>query len=756
MRKELVSLILIFIVIFTLISLVTYSPDDPSIHHVAASGKIHNFFGLFGAHLAGFLIGLFGLGAFLIPLLFFIGFLEFYKNRSGQVLSVMATGGIILTVSTGTLLSLFQDHYLLFGNDYTAGGMIGFPIKTFLLKYSNWTGAMVILTFLLLIGFILSTGISMAVTIRNFGKLMLLTGTGLNKTFARIVAKRKNRRIKPQSARNKRFSRIRENIKEKMIRPDKSFPLPKPKKQDEAVREKTDKTGEKEILIKEPLPPRPLRSVPVPRQQVFESMRFDAGTKLPSVDFLNDAEVQVDAAVDHENLKFQSKLLEQKLDDFGVKGKVETVVPGPVITRFEFKPAPGVKINKVVNLADDLALALRAISIRIIAPIPGRAVIGIEVPNARREVVVFKDIVTSQVFQQSKSKLTLGMGKDIVGNPVVANLEDMPHLLIAGATGTGKSVGLNAMICSLLYKSMPEDVKLIMIDPKRIELSIYDGIPHLITPVVTDMKKATNALFWAVREMERRYKLLSESRVRNIRQYNRKLEKEADEPKTDDAVEKEKLPYIVIVIDELADLMMVGSRDVEFGLTRLAQMARASGIHLIIATQRPSVDVLTGVIKANFPTRLSYQVSSKTDSRTIIDSNGAETLLGNGDMLFLPPGTAKLQRIHGAYISEEELMRIIEFLKAQKPPEYDHEILEPSEKESGENGDKDYDERYDEAVALVTKSGQASISMIQRHLRIGYNRAARIVEIMEEEGIVGPSDGVKAREVLVRNYDDMQ
>ncbi|MEZ4566094.1 MAG: DNA translocase FtsK [Desulfobacterales bacterium] len=477
--------------------------------------------------------------------------------------------------------------------------------------------------------------------------------------------------------------------------------------------------GERDIVIKETLPPKPLRSVPVLKQQEFESMRFDSRIKLPSVSFLNDPEIQIDAAVDHENLKFQSRLLEQKLADFGVKGKVETVVPGPVITRFELKPAPGVKINKVVNLTDDLALALRAISIRIIAPIPGRAAIGIEVPNARREIVVFKDIVGSQAFHQSKSKLTLGMGKDIVGNPVVANLEDMPHLLIAGATGTGKSVGLNAMICSLLYKSLPEDVKMIMIDPKRIELSVYDGIPHLITPVVTDMKKATNALFWAVREMERRYKLLSESRVRNIKQYNRKIEKEAEEAKpAEDAEdgealpEKEKLPYIVIIIDELADLMMVGSRDVEVGLARLAQMARAAGIHLIIATQRPSVDVLTGVIKANFPTRLSFQVSSKTDSRTIIDSNGAETLLGNGDMLFLPPGTAKLQRIHGAYISEDELMRVIEFLKSQKPPDYDHEILEAPEKESANGEDKEYDDRYDEAVALVTKSGQASISMI--------------------------------------------
>jgi len=753
MRKELVSILLIFIVIFSLGSLVSYSPDDPSIHHAGYTGEIDNFFGFLGAHLSGFLIGLFGLGAFLIPILFFIGFLEFFKNRSGQALSVIASGSIILTVSFGSLLSFFQETYFLFGNDFTAGGMLSLPIKSFLLKYSNWTGGMVILSFSLLVGFILSTGISVVATIRNLGKLSFVVGGRIKNTYSHALEKRKNRKVELKPVKKKKINTPDDKKENK----NKKIALPFKKKKDGGNKKLNKAHEEDDILIKETLPPKPLRAVPVPKQQVFESMRFDTGIKLPSVDFLNDMEVQI-GAVDHENLKFLSKLLEQKLDDFGVRGKVETVVPGPVITRFEFKPAPGIKITKVVNLTDDLALALRAMSIRIIAPIPGRAVIGIEVPNSQREVVVFKDIVSSQVYNKSKSKLTLGMGKDIVGNPVVANLEDMPHLLIAGATGTGKSVGLNAMICSLLYKSMPEDVKMIMIDPKRIELSVYDGIPHLITPVVTDMKKATNALFWAVREMERRYKLLSESRVRNIRQYNRKVEKEAADPKPEEEITdipKEKLPYIVIIIDELADLMMVGSRDVEVGLTRLAQMARASGIHLIIATQRPSVDVLTGVIKANFPTRLSFQVSSKTDSRTIIDSNGAESLLGNGDMLFLPPGTAKLQRIHGAYISEDELMKVIEFLKEQKPPEYDHDILEAPEKESGNNGDKDYDDRYDEAVALVTKSGQASISMIQRHLRIGYNRAARIVEVMEEDGVVGPSDGVKAREVLVKNYDEM-
>jgi len=411
-----------------------------------------------------------------------------------------------------------------------------------------------------------------------------------------------------------------------------------------------------------------------------------------------------------------------------------------------------VKINKIVNLTDDLSLALRATSIRIVAPIPGKAVIGIELPNTTRELVKFKGIVASSVFEKSKSKLTICLGKNIVGDPVVAELDRMPHLLIAGATGTGKSVALNAMICSLLYKSTPDEVKLIMIDPKRIELSHYDGIPHLIAPVVTDVKKATNALFWAVREMETRYELLSEKKSRNIRQYNQKI---VSENTSKQGEAPEKLPYVVVIIDELADLMLAASRDVEVALTRLAQMARAAGIHLILATQRPSVDVLTGIIKANFPTRLTFQVSSKTDSRTIIDTNGAENLLGNGDMLFLPPGTAKLQRIHGAFISEAELSRITDFLKAQKTPEYNTAIVKSPPKEEDASDTLEYDERYDDAVALITKSRQASISMIQRHLRIGYNRAARIIEVMEKEGIVGPSDGAKPREVLVKGYDDI-
>ncbi|MBF0100361.1 MAG: hypothetical protein HQK77_05575 [Desulfobacterales bacterium] len=491
-----------------------------------------------------------------------------------------------------------------------------------------------------------------------------------------------------------------------------------------------------------------LPNKPSSNVSIVKSVYTNGNFELPPIEFLH-MQSEKSIAVDQNYLFQQTAQIEKKLMDFGIKGKVVEIMTGPVITTFEYKPGPGIKISRIVNLSDDLALALSALSVRIVAPIPGKDVLGIEIPNKIREIVHFRDIVNSDVFKRMPSKLTICLGKDIIGNPVVAELDKMPHLLIAGATGTGKSVGLNAIIASLLYKATPDEVKLMMIDPKRIEFSLYDGIPHLITPVVTDMKKSTNALFWAVREMEHRYEVLASEQVRNIIQYNKKMVKNSPDGKA------ETLPYIVIIIDELADLMMVASRDVEVALTRLAQMARAAGIHLVLATQRPSVDVLTGVIKANFPTRLSFQVSSKTDSRTIIDGNGAENLLGNGDMLFLPPGTAKLQRIHGAFISEEELVKMIDFLKSQGPSRYVDGISEMlnADKQTAENEDRD--ERYDEAIAFVTRTRQASISGIQRNLRVGYNRAARMVEMMEREGIVGPSDGIKPREVLIGPRDEL-
>jgi S-DNA-T family DNA segregation ATPase FtsK/SpoIIIE len=712
MRKELLGLLLFFLVIFTLISLLSFSPQDPSINTATAGGQISNLFGRMGAVTAGLLIFLFGLGAFWVPVLLMLASIHFLGNHPPRAMVRAIGGGVLLAIVTGSLLAIEKNDYVIFGTQISSGGFIGIPLKYALVRYANQTGAIIILSLLWIAGFILATGFSLRAFAsrcrRLYEHLMLRAGE--------LSARWKARKEK---------AKHRQRIKRK---PSQDKPV--------------------EIKITQP-PPVP-KALPKPKQELFSFAREDNGFQLPSADFLMDPDPQ-EIDTDRKNLEMQSRLLEKKLEDFGVAGKVVAILPGPVITTFEYEPAAGVKINKIVGLSDDLALALRAMSIRIVAPIPGKSVIGIEIPNPNRQMVRFKEVMVSGVFDRSKSCLTLCLGKDIIGNPVVAELDRMPHLLIAGATGAGKSVALNTMICSILYKASPEDVKFIMVDPKRIELSTYDGIPHLITPVVTDVKKATNALFWAVREMERRYEALSERKARSVLQYNQKIEKDRKAGKEE---VPEKLPLIVVIIDELADLMMVASRDVELALTRLAQMARAAGIHLILATQRPSVDVLTGIIKANFPTRLTFQVSSKTDSRTIIDCNGAENLLGMGDMLFLPPGTAKLQRIHGAFLSEEEISQITEFLKAQGQPDYDQQVTEGRTEEGEAAGEEtEYDERYDEAVALVTKTRQASISMIQRHLRIGYNRAARIIEIMEREGVVGPSDGVKQREVLVPDFE---
>ncbi len=461
--------------------------------------------------------------------------------------------------------------------------------------------------------------------------------------------------------------------------------------------------------------------------------------KLPPLSLLGQNQ-QTHKKVDKEVYYKISKQLEQKLRNFGVSGKVVGISPGPVVTTYEYAPAPGIKINKIVGLADDLALGLRASSVRVVGSVPGKAALGVEIPNENRKIVFIRDLIGSEDYKNSHNKLSIALGLDVVGNLAMANLSKMPHLLIAGATGAGKSVGINTIIASILYNATPEEVRFLMVDPKRIELSGYEGIPHLLHPVVVDPKLASRALNWAVREMERRYKLLEETKVKSFDSYNE--------------ISEEKMPYIVIVVDELADLMMVASKDVEAAIARLAQMARAAGMHMILATQRPSVDVLTGLIKANFPTRISFKVASKIDSRTILDNSGAEHLLGAGDMLFLAPGTSSLKRIHGAYISEQETADIVEFWKKQGSSTYDDSVIEEIEREdngSNELGDEEYDERYDEAVAIVTEAGQASISMVQRRLRVGYNRAARMIERMEMEGVVGPADGAKPRQVIVRD-----
>ena len=705
MRKEIVGIVLVFLVIFVSAGLLSYHPEDPSINHVSTAVQIHNLFGSAGAHTSGFLIELFGLGAYWFPVLLLLLTVHVFKKTCGTKTLLTIAGGLLLALSTGALLAFQKTNYVIAERVFSSGGMLGIPLSQVLETYFSATGGIILLVAVWAISFILMTRFSFLL----LGKRLLSAVRVMAQRIKRSWTIYRERRIK---------AKARKETK------------------------KLHSTGRaRRIKIKESLP-KPVKESPVGEQGEFPFMNDRGRTtyQLPPIGLLDGPESNRKGA-DHEGLVMLSKLLEKKMQDFGVSGKVTEVCPGPVITTFEYEPAPGIKISKIVNLTDDLALSLKAVSIRIVAPIPGKAAVGIEIPNSNRVVVRLKEILMDGSFCRSGSRLTIVLGKEIAGNAVVADLARMPHLLIAGATGTGKSVALNSMICSMLYKSTPDEIKMIMIDPKRIELSVYDGIPHLITPVVTDPQKATNALYWAVREMERRYELMAELGVRNVDRYNRKVK---DEP----------FPYVVVVIDELADLMMVASRDVEMAVTRLSQMARAAGIHLLIATQRPSVDVLTGIIKANMPARISFQVSSKTDSRTILDCNGAESLLGAGDMLFLAPGTAKLQRIHGAYVSETEIAKVIEFVTKQGKPVYDASVLETGPKEKTGEEESEYDEKYDEAVEIVTQTGQASISMLQRRLRVGYNRSARMIEVMEKEGVVGPSDGSKPRDVLARKIGE--
>jgi S-DNA-T family DNA segregation ATPase FtsK/SpoIIIE len=489
----------------------------------------------------------------------------------------------------------------------------------------------------------------------------------------------------------------------------------------------------------------------------------DPGTpfELPTLSILDRHERDV-VAIDEQELQALARSLEEKLASFGVQGEVKAIRPGPVITTFEYLPAPGIKISRIASLSDDIAMAMKALRVRIVAPIPGRGVVGIEIPNRQRQTVWVRDILASEVFRQGEWNLPLALGKSVEGRPVVTDLTRMPHLLVGGTTGSGKSVGINAMMMSMLYVRNPEELRFILIDPKMLEFEIYQDIPHLLHPVVTDVKLAAAALKWAVAEMERRYRLLARWEARGIDGYNAMIEKEraAWSPERARVFAKkegvdpesvtlpQRLPRLVIVIDELADLMMQSPKEVEESIVRLAQKARAAGIHLIVATQRPSVDVITGLIKANMPARVAYQVRSKTDGRTILDQNGAEALLGKGDLLFLPPGVSALQRVHGPFVSDDEARRVAEFLREQGPPHYEAEIRVADDDGDGFLDENEYDEFYDSAVQIVLEAGRASTSMIQRHLKIGYNRAARIIERMEKEGIVGPADGARPRDVL--------
>jgi S-DNA-T family DNA segregation ATPase FtsK/SpoIIIE len=741
LNREIWAVVICLAALLITLSLLTYDPRDRSLNTPSGAIDTKNWGGFLGAYLADLLLQGLGVSAYLLPIfLCFLAFQMFRAKYSGIAYG-KAIGSALLLLSTAVILSLVIESE----NAREAGGILGgFLKESALVPLFGRISAVLISLFALLLSLMLVTQNSLLDIVNGFKKQLV----ELRKSWVPAV-----------------LSRLRE-LKEKNQKP----------KAENSKKERRDYVPPAIVMKEEPREDpgkKPAKKLPSAPEQ-FKLLDVGEGYKLPPSELL-DLPEGINLKLDTETLHANSLILQKKLSDFGVEGEVVAVRPGPVITMYEFKPAPGVKVRRIVTLADDLAMALRAVSVRILAPIPGESVVGIEIPNPRREIVFLREVIESEAYHQADSKLTLALGKDISGAPFTTDLARMPHLLVAGATGTGKSVSLNAMILSILFRSTPQDVQFIMVDPKMLELTIYEDIPHLLVPVVIDPKKAAAALFWAMDEMDRRYRLMRDKGARNIDNYNRLLEKEiatkkgVTEPLPPDPAEAvseiggdlakepplvhERLPRVVIIIDELADLMISVGRDIEEYITRLAQKARAAGIHLILATQRPSVDVITGLIKANFPARISFQVTSRVDSRTILDSIGAEKLLGDGDLLFLPPGTARLTRVHGAFVSDQEVRKVMQFIKQQARPRYRPEVFDVKREGEAAAAEEEYDEMYDQAVAIVTETQQASISMIQRRLRVGYNRAARMIEQMEREGVIGPPDGAKPREVYARKLE---
>jgi len=740
-RHDILGVIFLALGLLVLVSLLSYDPHDPSLNSVSSNPSVHNLAGKVGAYLSDGLFQLIGGSAYLLALGFGAIGWRMLLSRAIPFHRWRFAGYLLLLVSFTTLLNLLWTSLpsltggrILAGQ---AGGLLGKLTADWLSGYFAPIGATIILCAVLFLSLMLTTSFSLSTLLGLIGRSMkwitMAAARGLESVRTTMAIYRE------QSRRWETETKIRRRL-----------------------------SPQKPKIVDSPPPPKA-----APKQADLPFMKEKGDYELPSLTLLQDPPATSDK-ITKEELVANSQILEKKLLDYGIEGRVTQVHPGPVVTMYEFEPAAGVKVNRIVNLSDDLALAMRAMSVRIVAPLPGKAVVGVEIPNRNRENVYLKEILTSEAFSSTQSKLTLALGKDIFGAPVVADLAGMPHLLVAGATGSGKSVALNTMIISLLCSASPDEVKFIMIDPKLLELSAYDGIPHLQTPVLVRAKDTPRVFQRLVAEMQHRYRLLAEAGARNIESYNKKIREEGALPKEQPALgahatgseqdldaplspPNAPLPYLVVIVDELADLMLVAARDVEDSITRLAQMARAAGIHLVLATQRPSVDVLTGLIKANFPARISFQVSSKTDSRTILDANGAEQLLGKGDMLFMAPGTGRITRIHGAYISENEIQAVVEHAKSQAKPHY-IDLAPPSGSADADSDDPnalERDELYEKAVDLVVTSASASASLIQRRLRVGYPRAARMIEMMEEDGIVGPAAGGKPREVLGRKNEQV-
>lgn len=821
---------LVVLCIYLTMALVSYNPGDPGWASIGHQTAASNYAGRTGAWFASLFISLFGYVSYLFPLLVGYAAAVVFRRRNLDVhfhapLFVLRLGGFVLLLLSATSL---MTLYSLFGLDATAGGLLGQEVSRAMVNVFNLPATTLLLVAILLFAITILFGLSWLALIDRVGAVSLylwqkLSGaaaSGASRaagkgTEADRDEKREEKRVPEPKGRQDR--KARRETREPPILHDSVDTLVAERrppwwrrwlrlpgrgtKKTPATQERREPVLADSMAATEPaddgritprVPPAPPRDGDAPKspritplqserkpkpsrraaREAQPSLFDDLDRPIPPLALLDPPEPHKKKGYSREVLEHMSRLLEEKLADFGVSVQVVEVNPGPVITRFEIQPAPGVKVSRISNLAKDLARSMAVISVRIVEVIPGKSVVGIEIPNEEREMVRLSEVLTSSVYGDASSALSLALGNDIAGNPVVANLAKMPHLLVAGTTGSGKSVGVNAMLLSMLLKATPDEVRFIMVDPKMLELSIYEGVPHLLAPVVTDMKEAANALRWCVAEMERRYRLMAALGVRNLAGYNRKVReaRASGEPlldplwKPDDYLddseqarpELETLPFIVVVIDEFADMMMIVGKKVEELIARIAQKARAAGIHLILATQRPSVDVITGLIKANIPTRISFQVSSKVDSRTILDQGGAEQLLGHGDMLYMPPGTGLPVRVHGAFVADEEVHRVVSAWKERGEPDYVEDVLNGAEGESlpgvpsfgGGDADSEQDSLFDEAVAFVTESRRVSISSVQRKFKIGYNRAANLVEAMEAAGVVSAAGHNGAREVL--------
>ncbi len=709
--NEIYSVILFAITILIFLSLISYSPQDLPFNVYPANVRMHNFVGRAGAYFAFAAFFALGKACFLLPFITALWAINRYWGKIFQNICVKTLTTLILLISSSCLLSLICGEAP--QRNFAWGGLVGLTTASFFIKYFGEAGSYVIVLALFVLSVLVATQF-----------LIISPLLHLFRGIAGLFGKKSIDREEVP---------VEVKIKQKKILPAKSS-----KAHHEINTTDTAPAGrltKSQIKTYKP-------SEVVKKSTPLTQPKTTAGFNLPTLDLLTSPPTLEKRKI-QENFQTNAKILEETLRDFGIETKVVGIHQGPVITRYELQPAAGVKIHRIVSLSDDIALAMKAYSVRVVAPIPGKDRVGVEVPNSQSTLVYLRELLESQEFQKSESKLTLAIGKDIAGESIITDLGNMPHLLIAGTTGSGKTVCVNALVVSMLYKASPDEIKFVMVDPKMVELAPFNGLPHLLCPVVTEAKKVSGVLNWMVSEMERRYQTFAKLGVRNIELYNNKISQESNQV----------MPYLILIIDELADLMAIAGQNIENAITRLAQLSRAVGIHMILATQRPSVDVITGVIKANFPARISFKVASKVDSRTVLDMNGADKLLGKGDMLFLKPGDAKPVRAQGSLVSDMEIEKIVTFFKEQRPPDYNEEILQEQEKKFSAPVFKK-DEMFNEAVRLVLDTGQASVSMLQRRLRLGYTRAARLIDTMEAEGIIGAFRGSKPREILIDSYEE--